>query len=1465
MEKCGARTQKLTPCTRWALPGKEYCKKHLEMIQAAAAEEEDESFDNLPITQIVCNLTRSFKEARELPCTEIGHKIAANFVRVSATRIFADPYQSIMELVSNAIDAVTRNKNAIGRFGMGFFSIFALMLKTNDFQSLILSTTHRANKGKLKSHILKVVVDENGALVAKLKKRSEPRLFTCTGIALLTKRPLKPTTIATMKEMVERFKFSEAVSITLDNQQVNSAHDDAPIVDIRISPFDFIIEDRGPGMSPAQLAQLLTPSLSSKGLKVLARAAEPPVRCQLVKADRCGLVLCVNGVQIKRIELPLGTAPVLSVILLPPSTKLPVARNDVILSDLESYRSTVQGFEDLIKMHIRAKNVAKLRALVAAYAKESKQPEAHKLVAHIDARILSSGVLLVPDNADIKYVCAALKLSFVVSDLFSISKLERRIVEAANKNRMVVDEAVFEYSILVQVEFLKYPIQKLPFLPSLVFVKEGTSDQEIAAFCENPLNGCKTHAQYTAQASAQLTATLTLAQLENKEYQDRARIVLADPRQGLFKNISSLWHARFKEIVADDFGNFLTHLIMLMMEVEMDLDSCKEQLSIIAGKLTGATIVLGYNTTYGRKPVQLAAFTHDKYDALLEKKPRRNVDFVLNMEPIPEMVMELLKHDVSIFPTEVHPGSALPSPGKNWILKNVRALQVHHVDLRDVCALLADVHKHSVHIVESFFILQLFVYYFSSHDFRSVRTSLRVVRWIRNELRRHVALDTMIQLYTNVKCHGGKHIEIAHANISSPIASLFPIIGEAVVGSELAAWLTDETEIFNGWAKLGNPDAEYKFSINDIMMFVYTDTRLRVAADFMQRDILLNLTEFALRKDRSCPIQAVTIAANFANTKSAVASSMSELVQNSSDAINGSDLPEEKRRIDIGVNTKQLNFKDRVGIKDAAIMSLLVPFFSEKSGQVNVSGEMGTGAFNLFRKPLCDHVIFATKFHNHYVKIVATPVVEHDLVTDVDLHLAIFENSPLERGTEICLFFDTDKVDGVEVACQVQIECMSNFFATPFPVFVNKVCITEEKMDEVYVAEEIVTVRGVLGNSVKPSILTIGGVPFGLLAENWHALMGPGAQTRQDNSLTFQSEDMQLATQTNLVVDIDRSQISPVQSRTELLFKNAETLRFHIKRAQVLWLLALYARDKVNSSFVPNTDASCALRPLKFYNGPVQVKWHDASWLPRDFEDFAVALHWVISETLGRMSRDEYATGTGIINRMQINQTVKDAMLRWFAAKKPQRVDGDQELSCVAKGADSVVSEQRKFILETNAHSRVSAIELFILALLTSFNDAVKSNVLTLSTCETFSPRFAGSNTQMPKIAVVNDGQPLAANGLWSSQHKVLLYDSSHRRMAEKFVAAVKRLDKENLKDKFPDLVKEHFFTKHKSVVIHEFIHCVFDEEHSDIDHPSLRMTWKKQTFQNTFDGMAETLYNNLCEFELNSKFLELLQLSGVV
>jgi hypothetical protein len=131
------------------------------------------------------------------------------------------------------------------------------------------------------------------------------------------------------------------------------------------------------------------------------------------------------------------------------------------------------------------------------------------------------------------------------------------------------------------------------------------------------------------------------------------------------------------------------------------------------------------------------------------------------------------------------------------------------------------------------------------------------------------------------------------------------------------------------------------------------------------------------------PLQIVEIAVNDGTNKLFIQSVMTELIQNSLDAIKSS---KNEKRIDINIGSNYIKIKDRCGIRD--ILQILIPFLSDKDpNDPNVTGEIGTGFFNVFRQPFTKHVKIDTCYNGVKTIVYCVPILNDGLVIDIEYHI----------------------------------------------------------------------------------------------------------------------------------------------------------------------------------------------------------------------------------------------------------------------------------------------------------------------------------------------------------------------------------------------------------------------------------------------------------------------------------------------
>lgn len=161
------------------------------------------------------------------------------------------------------------------------------------------------------------------------------------------------------------------------------------------------------------------------------------------------------------------------------------------------------------------------------------------------------------------------------------------------------------------------------------------------------------------------------------------------------------------------------------------------------------------------------------------------------------------------------------------------------------------------------------------------------------------------------------------------------------------------------------------------------------------------------------PFQIFDAVTNSGTTKNYVNSILTELTQNSIDAIRGSDLIDSP--ISIGIsnidNKYTLYFQDFVGISAENIIYLLVPFLSSKSCDVTtVTGEMGTGMFNIYRQPYCSKVIIQTVTDSSIITVNCKPIISDNRVVDINYKYFYQKNTDkIQPNTIFSIILDGDK------------------------------------------------------------------------------------------------------------------------------------------------------------------------------------------------------------------------------------------------------------------------------------------------------------------------------------------------------------------------------------------------------------------------------------------------------------------------
>jgi MYND finger len=149
--------------------------------------------------------------------------------------------------------------------------------------------------------------------------------------------------------------------------------------------------------------------------------------------------------------------------------------------------------------------------------------------------------------------------------------------------------------------------------------------------------------------------------------------------------------------------------------------------------------------------------------------------------------------------------------------------------------------------------------------------------------------------------------------------------------------------------------------------------------------------------------QMVEIVVNEGTSKDIINSQLTELVQNSVDAITQKKPNDKSVRIELGIQDDciVLSVTDYIGIDVNSLIALSIPFYSEKGGQPGLVGEMGTGFFNVYRS---EKVFIETSRDGHVFFIEDTPIKDtNKRVIDIHRKISYYFDKKTENRTTITI------------------------------------------------------------------------------------------------------------------------------------------------------------------------------------------------------------------------------------------------------------------------------------------------------------------------------------------------------------------------------------------------------------------------------------------------------------------------------
>ena len=214
------------------------------------------------LSEIVCSKIQN-KLPQADSCNKYTTKISRNLIYTASKMIFANKYQCILEPIVNSIDAynsLSDNNSNVGIFGLGFFSLFSLLLDNHKNKMYLLSHN--------KSGSWEAIIEQKGANCKDVDFNITVNDIEPDFLGLTIEIDLyDDINIEKFTNEVNKLKFISSASIYVNTYKINKVESNNEII-VKITNNFISIEDYAIGISKDTLFNsLLVPSISTKGIK----------------------------------------------------------------------------------------------------------------------------------------------------------------------------------------------------------------------------------------------------------------------------------------------------------------------------------------------------------------------------------------------------------------------------------------------------------------------------------------------------------------------------------------------------------------------------------------------------------------------------------------------------------------------------------------------------------------------------------------------------------------------------------------------------------------------------------------------------------------------------------------------------------------------------------------------------------------------------------------------------------------------------------------------------------------------------------------------------------------------------------------------------------------------------------------------------------------------------------------------
>ena len=963
------------------------------------------------IRKLSFDIFESVEEQGFLTCSNYGQKITNSMIRVAATRIFADPSQSIMELLANSIDSY-RKDSSIGKFGMGFFSILYWLIGYPKRTLEIISTFADSAGLHTWKGIIKAEEDDMFFILKPTKQEKN------TGTTVTLNLGKEFNNPSGFYGQINKLADIHDVSIKINRRGQNFSLDNKVkgIVEVTVKVSESIsVSDNAGGISYKVLfGSLLTPSISTKTINASLSQKEPFVNrsrtfqipwsipiFNITVGDVA--VVSLKGLKVGDNYVNKSSADYY-ILSLPGDTQVPVSRDDIIAEQgsvtEKLFRVSLEILiEDVIN---KLGNLTELFSFLDRYSKYTGQISIQTVIADTIQRTLDrDDLFLVPDMGSVSKSLGKLLPTYRLVQVPNVPIVitEKKLTEALT-GKYREDIYMAKKIIILDTD---QPITN-GGLPSFLFISKKYTEDHVnwvsnlaGAYSSERLylNDTKVsdaHLREMSIASVvelneELLVPLSLAikaSMDNfNQFWTKVYSVVLQSIAYYFQNSDRQTTKNYISRIYSFFSGLQGEVVYgispkFIMDRASDFDSIR------------LIIVLSFPTPFNKE-----LFDNSK-NVVVKSNVVEAMDFALSMSEKTRYGNVFYNIDGSLFSYE----------NNAHFPKNMAG------------SIIAFAMRYRHFFIEGLVFLIVLSRHYASR--RQPYTNY-AMHFLLNEIRGKFPVDVLEGYF---KPHT---TEILYKVYLPLLYSLDAYI-------ELAKKIVFVSMV----RKIKHKSDPFTFTARQLIDYIYSNN--------IDDSNLAWIIGAAGHNSSEQKLQTVEIAVNEGTTKGFIQSVLTELVQNSVDATNLAiaDGRMELKDTPIEVNTgdfsskKAISVTDFVGMPNKGILAVLVPFLSTKSAKDMITtGEMGSGFFNVYRQPWVKEVYIETTNNVQSISIIAEPTLLQQRVVDINYKVSISPKST-EVGTKITIILnDLDNELVASTFTDVAIFSRNSLGLIKFPITLN--------------------------------------------------------------------------------------------------------------------------------------------------------------------------------------------------------------------------------------------------------------------------------------------------------------------------------------------------------------------------------------------------------------------------------------------